>query len=462
MAAETLTADDAPRKRRWWRRFGTVRVRTSGAAVLVVGVAMVLGSVALIGTLREALVDDVRAAAQLRAREIAATIESGASPTLAVGEADEQLIQVLDPDGAVVAASDNVAGLPTLLRLAPGESEIFDPPIGDDDFVAAAAAADTPTGELTVVFARALDSVADSTETLTGLLAVAGPLLLVLVGATTWVVVGRALAPVAAIGAEVDEISTAELHRRVPLPAADDEVARLAGTMNRMLDRLQQGQIRQRRFVADASHELRSPVASMRQHAEVAGAHPDRTSISALSDTVSAEAIRMQRLVDDLLLLARVDERRLDVGSRPVDIDDVVFAEASRLRTDTSLRIDTRHVSAGRIVGDEAGLRRVLRNLGANAARHAASSVAFTVNDAGETVEVIVDDDGPGIPAAERERVFERFVRLDEARARDEGGSGLGLAIVAELVAAHAGTIDVTDSPLGGARFRLRFPTQRG
>lgn len=438
---------------------GTVRVRTTAAAVLVVGVAMVLGGLVLVGTLRDALVDDVRAATRLRAQEIAAAIEAGGTPALAIGEADEQLIQVLGPDGAVVAASDNVGGLPPLVTLAPGASTRFDPPIGDDEFVAVAAAADTAAGEVTVVFARALDEVSDSTEAVAGLLALAAPVLLVLVGATTWVVVGRALAPVEAIRKEVDEISTGQLHRRVPVPGGEDEVARLAGTMNAMLGRLEDGQSRQRRFVADASHELRSPVASLRQHAEVAHAHPERSSLGELSETVVAEATRMQHLVDDLLLLARVDEQTLQLRMRPVDLDDVVFAEAARLRSRTALRIDTSAVSAGRIMGDEARLRRVLRNLGDNAARHADATVAFALRDNDGAIELTVDDDGPGVPPDDRERIFGRFVRLDDARARDDGGTGLGLAIVRELVAGHGGTVEVTDSPLGGARFRFRFPS---
>lgn len=430
--------------------------------MVVVGVAMLLGSTVLVGTLQEALTDDVRAATELRAREIAVAIEIGESPPLSVGEADEQFIQVLGPHDAVVAASANVENMPALVRLPPGESTVFQPPLGDDDFVAFAAAADVPTGAATVVFGRSLDEVSDSTEAVTGLLAVAAPVLLVLVGVTTWVVVGRALAPVEAIRSEVDEISTSELHRRVPVPGADDEVARLAGTMNRMLERLEDGQARQRRFVADAAHELRSPVASIRQHAEVARAHPDHVSLAELSDTAVTETERVQRLVDDLLLLARVDEHRLEMAARPVDVDDVVFAEAARLRSSTTLRIDTRHVSAGRVRGDQPGLQRMLRNLGDNAARHAATTVAFALTEADGTVELDVDDDGPGIPLADRKRIFERFVRLDEARSRDEGGSGLGLAIVAELVAAHHATIAVTESPLGGARLRLRFPAAAG
>ena len=444
-------------RRTWWRRRSTVRIRTTGAAVGVVGVAMVLGSILLVGTLREVLTDDVRAATELRAQEIAAAIEAGGVPVLAIGEADEQYIQVLGPGGTVVAASDNVEDLPALVRPAPGESTVFEPPIGDDEFVAFAAAAD----EMTVVFGRSLDEVSDSTEAVTGLLGVAGPVLLILVGVTTWVVVGRALAPVEAIRREVDEISTTELHRRVPVPGADDEVGRLAATMNRMLVRLHDGQVRQRRFVADAAHELRSPVASIRQHAEVARAHPERSSLAELSDTVIAESQRVQRLVDDLLLLARVDERRFEFAARPVDVDDVVFSEASRLRAEhPALRIDTRHVSAGRTRGDEAVLQRILRNLGDNAARHAATTVAFALAETDGTVELAVDDDGPGIAPEDRGRVFERFVRLDEARSRDQGGAGLGLAIVAELAAAFHGAVEATDSPLGGARFRLRLPAE--
>lgn len=442
---------------RWWARLGTVRVKTTAATVVVVGVAMVLGGLVLVATLRETLTEDLRSAIRVRAIEIAAAIEAGETPALTIGETDEQLIQVLGPGGDVVAASDNVDGLRPLVRLAPGMSTRFDPPIGDDEFVAVAAAADTSAGEMTVVFARALDAVSDSTETVAGLLALAAPLLLALVGATTWVVVGRALAPVEAIRSEVDEISTAELHRRVPEPEAQDEVAQLAATMNRMLTRLDEGQARQRRFVADASHELRSPVASIRQHAEVAAAHPDRSSLAELSDTVIAEARRMQHLVDDLLLLARVDEQTVQLRRRPVDLDDIVFAEATRLRSHTDLRVDTRNVSAGRVVGDEAGLRRVVRNLGDNAARHAQTTVAFALREQDGAVELTVDDDGPGVPPEDRQRVFERFVRLDGARARGDGGTGLGLAIVAQVVTGHGGKVQIADSPLGGARFRLRL-----
>jgi len=270
--------------------------------------------------------------------------------------------------------------------------------------------------------------------------------------------VGRALAPVEAIRAEVDAISATALHRRVPDPPADDEIGRLARTMNRMLERLERAQARQRRLVSDASHELRSPVAAIRQHAEVALAHPGRTSAAELAETVLAEDLRLQRLAEDLLLLTRADEHTLALRRRPVDLDDLVFDEARRLRAVSGLRVDTSQVSAGRVDGDAAGLRRVLRNLGDNAARHAEGRVAFSVAERDGVVLLEVDDDGPGVPEADRERVFERFVRLDDARARDGGGSGLGLAIVAELVAAHGGTVAIGASPAGGTRVGVSLP----
>jgi len=442
-----------------WRLAGTVRVRTTLAALLVVGAAMLVGGVMLVAVLRIALTGEVRASARLRATEVAADLESGTRPEeLTVGEAEDVLVQVLDEHGEVVRSSRNVQGLPPVARLRPGTSATVDVPIDNDDFLAVAVAANTAEGRLTVVVARVADMIGESARIVTILLAVGLPVLLLVVAATTWKVVGRALAPVEAIRGEVDEISAVELHRRVPDPPGDDEVARLARTMNRMLERLQRGHERQRRLVADASHELRSPVASIRQHAEVALAHPDRTTAAELAATVLAEDLRIQRLVEDMLLLARADEHALPLRRRHVDLDDLVFEEARRLRDATGLHVDVGAVSAGRVDGDADGLRRVLRNLGDNAARHASSRVGFALAERDGAAVLAVDDDGPGIPEADRERVLERFVRLDDARARDAGGSGLGLAIVAELVAAHGGAVRVAGSALGGARVEVSLP----
>lgn len=445
------------RRAPFWR--GSVRVRTTVAAVVVVGIALLAGSLALVAILRNTLTREVLNAARLRAGDVAAVLESGTQPSeVPLLEEDDVLVQILDEEGDVVAASPAIEGERSLARLRPGESAEIAVPAEEDDFLAVAATADTAGGRFTVLVARALEEVTESTRTVTGVLVVGLPVLLLVVAATTWRVVGRALAPVDAIRGEVDEISAAELHRRVPDLAGDDEIARLASTMNRMLDRLEEAQARQRRFISDASHELRSPVASIRQHAEVALAHPERTTPSELAETVLAEDLRVQRLVEGLLLLARADEHTLQLRRRPLDLDDLVFEEARRLRDATDLDVRTAEVSAGRVYGDAAGLARVVRNLGDNAARHARSRVSFAVGERNGAVVLSVDDDGPGIVEADRERVFERFVRLDDARARDHGGSGLGLAIVAELIRAHGGSVTISDSPLGGTRIEVALP----
>jgi signal transduction histidine kinase len=441
----------------------TVRVRTTVAATVLVGLALLAGGIALVWAMRDALTDEVRDAARVRARDTAAALEAGTPPSFVAAdqgdEDDDLFIQIVDRDGDVVDASSFVSDLAEpVAPLAPGESAEITVPGEDDEFLAVAADA----GRYTVIAARTLDTVGESTAVVTDLLWIGLPLLLVAAAATTWLVVGRALAPVEAIRREVDAISSADLDRRVPTPAGSDEIARLATTMNAMLERLERGQARQRRFVADASHELRSPVASIRQHAEVAQAHPERTTVGALAETVAAENLRVERLVDDLLLLVRADEHTLQLRQRPVDVDDLVFEEARRLRDTAAPRVDTSRVSAGRVSGDRAALRRVLRNLGDNAARHATSQVAFALDERDGDVVLAVDDDGPGIAPADRQRVFERFVRLDDARARDAGGSGLGLAIVAEVVGAHHGTISIGDSDLGGARFEVRLPATDG
>ena len=447
------------------RSLGSVRVRTTATAVAVVGIALLAGAIMLVAMLRSSLTDQVRTAAFLRAEDVASVLEAGTPPpALAVNDEDDLAIQVIDRRGEVVAASPNLSGEAPLVDLAPGESaQLTELPIGDDNdaFLVVAVAARGPEQRYTVLVGRTNETVRESTEVVTGGLAAGLPLLLLIVAATTWRIVGRALAPVEAIRSEVDEISTAQLHRRVPTPAVHDEIGRLATTMNRMLDRLEQGQARQRRFVSDASHELRSPVASIRQHAEVALAHPDRTTIPDLAATVLAETLRVQHLVTDLLLLARADEQTAHLQWTSVDLDDIVFDHAARLRATTALRIDTTAVSAGRVAGDPAQLRRLVGNLADNAARHATARVAFTLLAEVESVLLRVDDDGVGIRDADRHRVFERFVRLDDARDRDRGGAGLGLPIVASIAATHRGTVTVSSSDLGGARFEVRLPAQR-
>ena len=440
-------------------RLATIRAITTIVATIVVAIALVVGAAGLIAALRRTMVDELAEAARAQAADVVRQLEAGRPPVLEVGGADEQLIQVLTAAGAVVAASPNMAGRPAVVRLAPGQSARVVTPLDDDEFVAVAEGAQTSDGPRIVLVARALVDVLDTTTVITRLLVIGLPLMVAVVALTTWFAVGRALAPVEAIRREVDAISAAQLHRRVPQPKADDEIGRLAVTMNRMLERLESARNSQRRFVSDASHELRSPITTIRQHAEVALAHPDRVTAAELAEVVLAEQQRMQRLVEDLLLLARADEH-VPLPRAAVDLDDLAFEEGHRLRSATSKRVDTSGVNAVRVQGDADALRRMVRNVGENAVRHASSRVDVTLVERGEEVVLTIDDDGPGIPATERARVLQRFVRLDEARSRDEGGSGLGLSIVDEVVRAHGGSMSIEQSPLGGARIVITLPVQ--
>jgi signal transduction histidine kinase len=338
---------------------------------------------------------------------------------------------------------------------------------------ASAAAADdavdddvqTVTTRWDVVAARSLDEAqaASSASLLT--LGVAVPVALLVLGVTTWFVVGRALRPVESMRREVAEVTAANLSHRLADPGGGDEVSRLAATLNGMLDRLDASATAQRRFVGDASHELKTPLATIRQHAEVALLHPESIDGRALAGTVLGEEARLTALVQGLLVLARADEGALSVARRPVDLDDLVLTEAARLRAEAgaasgaAVSVDATAVGPARVRGDEGLLGQVVRNLVANASRHARSTVAVGLVETAEGRAVLtVDDDGAGVAADDRARIFERFVRLDEARDRDAGGSGLGLAIVAEIVRVHGGSVRVEEAPLGGARFVVDLP----
>jgi len=432
----------------------SVRVRTTVGATAVVALALAAGAVLLVLLLRDSLTEGLATTAEDRAEELAQQVETSGPPAT-LGGADEDddevadvVVQVADDQGRIVVSSQPLGEpLPT----ADGEHVL---PGTDQRYIVAA---EDAGDDYVVSVAVSLEDVTESTVALLPLLAVGVPLVLLVVGATTWVVVGHALRPVEQIRSEVASMSDERLDRRVPVPGGRDELHRLALTMNAMLGRLQASRDRQQRFVSDASHELRSPLASIRQAAEVARTHPGALPEGELADAVLHESVRMQRIVEQMLALTRTDERGVR-DPREVDLDDLALAEASRVRRD-GLTVDVSAVSAARVVGDPAALSQVVRNLVENAARHARSRVELALAESDGRVRLRVDDDGRGVPAEERERIFERFVRLDEARSRDDGGSGLGLAIVREIVSAHGGTTSVGESILGGASFVVRLPS---
>ena len=429
----------------------SIRARITLSATAAVAIVLVVGAVLAVVALRSSLLAGVEQLARTDASSVADRFESDADAELTADEVDgdDRFVQVI-VDGRVVAASDDLEGMAPLLTGEDTRSVSVD----GDAYLAVAPQDD----DLIVVAGRTTDEAEQVIGTLTPLVLGAVPLLVALLGITTWVVVGRALAPVDRLRREVDAVTAEHLDRRVAQPGSSDELGRLATTMNRMLSRLDESQRAQRRFVSDASHELRSPLASLRQYAEVARAYPDRMTKEELVAAIVDEGGRLEAIVRGMLVLARADEGTLGAARHEVDLDDLALAEAARLRASSPLSVDASGIGPARVLGDKGMLAQVLRNLTDNAARHAASAVTIATSESGSGVTLTVEDDGAGIPEAERERVFERFVRLDEARGRDAGGSGLGLAIVREIVSAHGGTVRAGAAPLGGTRMTVTLP----
>jgi len=432
--------------------------------VVVVAIALIAGAFAALALQRSALVDAIDSTLIARVDDISSLLIDGSVPaTLTVPGDDDALVQVVDGSRRVVASSANVEGQGPIASVdPPADAYLLTDetlPIGDGEFRLAVRRVDAGGQRFTVVAAASLEQALDATAILAGILAVGVPLLIGLVGFAVWVIIGRTLEPVEAIRSRVASIGDQELDRRVPVPDTDDEIGRLAATMNEMLDRLELAATQQKSFVADASHELRSPLAAIRSQLEVDLVHPDLADWAVSNGEILAETLRMQRLVDDLLLLARSDSGAVAVHHQAVDLDDLVFESAERMREGTAIVIDTFHVSGAQVKGQPEALSRLVRNLIENALRYASGRIEIGLVEADGTATLTVDDDGPGIAVNDRSRVFERFTRLDEARDRDHGGAGLGLAIAYEITNRHHGAITATDSPLGGARFTVTIPT---
>lgn len=446
------------------RRFSasSVRFRVTALATVIVAVLLVTVALALLIVQKQTLTAAVDDALRRRAEDLAAVV-AVTVPAALSGSDDDNAAQIVAGDGTVLVSSLNVNDDQPMAP-DPGQLEVIaeralDEP--DDAFRVLSRATESGQGRLIIHVATATDEISDSVEVLRNSLLVVIPLAIALLAATIWWLVGRALDPVEAIRTEVMAISQADLDRRVPVPDTDDEVSRLAVTMNLMLDRLEDGVSRLRRFVADASHELRSPLTRIRSELEVdladsAVADPIATHRSVLEETVA-----MQRLVDELLYLARADAGQELRGAEPVDLDDVLLAEADRLRAH-GLTVGMSQVSAGQVVGDRAQLVRAIRNLTDNAARHAVAVVTLELSETDAEIVLAVADDGPGVPSEHAEHIFERFARTDEGRSRDEGGSGVGLAIVRDVVERHGGTVIIDTGHDAGARFVVRLPIAGG
>ncbi|MET8831428.1 HAMP domain-containing sensor histidine kinase [Streptomyces sp. NPDC004610] len=502
------------------RLFASVRARATLGATLVVAVALAAAGAAVLFSLYANLTNQAGTEAERAAREVAADL-SGGLPYRELRLDDEGTpTQVLAEDGTLVAASEGlerISGTATDQVQPRPEPAPAPSPTGDDDdddesgddsgdddgggsgvlgpgeisdaapLTNGSATIDGQSGDyrfaevevavpgqgtFTVFAGAPLAAEQNAVDTALKVMLIGFPLLLGIVGGVTWLVTRRALRPVEGIRREMAEITASEdLTRRVPEPDTHDEIARLASTTNETLAALEASVERQRRFVADASHELRSPIASLRTQLEVGEAHPELLDVpGAVQDTV-----RLQHLAADLLLLAR-----MDAGEKPLD----GRVELTALVREAAAGREGVRVTAGgpgeepergpvggglveggpveggpvEVAGSRGQLERVLGNLLDNGRRHARSEVTVSVRRVGDRAVVEVADDGDGVPEADRERIFERFVRLDDARSRDDGGAGLGLAIARDVAVRHGGTLTVGAGPAGGALFTLRLP----
>lgn len=444
----------------------TVRSRITASATAVVIAVLVGVGFGLVTHQRRTLTESLDELMVDRVNEIADSLRRGELPPLDHLGEDDSVAQIVSPDGEVLASSPGLRGRPPMGEpISTGQTIRT---IGrlrgfDSDRRMLTRVVERPDGDVVVYFAATTDDISESVKTLTTSLSIAVPLAALLLGALVWILTGRTLRPVERIRTEVAAIGGSDLHRRVPVPAGDDEIGRLARTMNDMLERVEEASWRQRQFVADASHELRSPLTRMRSELEVDLAHPEGADALETHASVLEELGGLQRLVDDLLLLARnaaVDPRSAHRGDA-IDLAALAARIARRFDHGDGVAIEVAAPGGPTLVrGNAAELDRAIRNLADNALRHARSIVRIAVEKTSPpgSVSVMVDDDGPGIPADDRERVFERFTRLDESRSTAAGGSGLGLAITREIVVGHGGSIGADDAPTGGARFTITLP----
>ncbi|SHE72842.1 Signal transduction histidine kinase [Ferrithrix thermotolerans DSM 19514] len=488
-------ARDRGAKKRW-----SVRARTTLVASLVVSSALLLGSIIMVELLRSELTANVIETAKNESVNIVSLVQGGELPNPIPIPRGDLAAQVIAPDGKVIAFTQNLEGerpqyqfpqMKGTSQTVVRQSNNAIAQVGDHDhnYILVANRVDvavpvetqaaktyevfqskkqsknvifsgsTAPGNYYVYVWASLQSVDQSVRTLLLILLAGFPLLITVVVVATWLTSKKAFEAVERIRVDVDEISETNLSRRVYEPSQGDEISRLAHTMNQMLERLEISTEERKRFVADASHELKSPLSALRASLEIAIRHPDEVDWVATARTGIAESQRMQHIIEDLLLLAKADAGQLLGTFQSVDIDELAVEECQRLRALTDVRFDLSDMSAGRIQGDSERIRSVVRNLLENAVRHASSQVWVSLKAVDSHVVFQVADDGKGVREQDREKIFDRFTRLDESRSRDRGGSGLGLAIVKSIVIAHGGTISVSDNDRcgHGAQFTAVF-----
>ncbi|NUR85624.1 MAG: HAMP domain-containing protein [Nonomuraea sp.] len=438
----------------WWRR-QSLRFRLTAVAATVLAVALAVSASVLVSVLSRTLIDGVDESTRQQAQTV--RVQSDAETlTTPISTHDGTIVQVIDAQGRITDVTYGADRLVPLLGAADraellrsGEATYLDgrPYAIPGPLRVVVVSADRG---VTVLAARPIGEIQKSLNVAGRVLFVGTPLLIILLAVASWLIIGRTLRPIAALRRGATEITHTARSRRLPVPEARDEVHSLATTLNDMLARLEEAEQRQRGLVSDAAHELRSPLASIRLQLEVALGHPDGQDWQETAEGVLEDAMRLSRLAEDLLALARLDERGgVPARREPVNLDFVVRETVERYGEARLAVCDPVVVR-----GDALDLGRVLTNLIDNALRHTAGKVEVALTADGV---LTVTDDGPGIPEEDRERVFNRFTRLDSGRSRDEGGAGLGLAIVRETVRAHGGTVHLEDAG-PGLRVVIRLP----
>jgi signal transduction histidine kinase len=393
------------------RRLRRARTRITATTVVCIAVVLVASAAIMLARYRSDLIHRTDERLRAVAKQVPAVAQGGIPlPANAAASTTDSYVQLVDGRDRVLFASRLLDGEGVLWAKgeAQGPHTVTSRSRGDLRIVAAR------FKNSWLVFAEPMQPVDETVQTVRNALLVVVPLSVLALGFVVWLAVRRALRPVAAAVQ------------------------------------------REEQLVADVSHELRSPIAGIRVLLETEPTDPEGVGVNRLE--ALATLSRLETITDQLLLLTRHDEPGRAVVARPVDLDEVVQRVVQRLAPRATCRIDSSLVVAGQVIGNERDLESLVDNLLSNAIRHARDVVRISVTEDGHTTVLAIDDDGPGIPTTERHKIFDRFTRLDEARARDDGGAGLGLAIVRVIVNAHHGTVVVDDAPGGGARFVVRLP----
>lgn len=441
----------------------SLRARATVLGTLTITALLVVGGTLLVLTLDQRLTDAADRVARSRVHDLLDAAGAGNLTTTLRSVDDNGMAQVVTADGRVLAATANLGHASAVAPPASADTVRVATVRAPDDqetetYRVWSAATSTPDGQVTAFVGTTHESVDEATAQLRTTLALGAPVVVAAVGVVLWLLLGRTLGRLERIRVQVDDFAPEELGARVVSDRGGrlDEVGRLAATMNGLLERLDVAARRQRDFVADVSHDLQTPLAAQRVALELALARPEAVDPEVLRGDVLAATGEMERLVGDLLVLAS-----LDAGLEPeptlLDLDEIVLEEARRARLGTSVLLDTSEVSGAPAYAAPDDVRRIVRNLLANAIAHASSQVRLTVGERVGAPFLDVADDGPGVPAQHRESVFDRFHRADRSRPR--GGHGLGLPIARGLAERNGGSVDLVDGD-EGATFRLVLCSQ--